>query len=313
MEIPVSAKTYSILDWYVYRRDAHALVYRPSLTTLLKRLQYPLFAGLFSAGVWYFSRSTSVRSVDGTLFRDIVHGLIMVVCALGVLPVLAALIEELRIGCDAGKNLVIRKRSLWSTAITIPISKDSVLTVCAREALARVRRRGPLRSARYTWTVTLTANPIMQGMEAICLEFLLAHQWERPLENRSFPSRVQEFVDAVSAMTGVRVDPDSAIADARRTARAWATSRHVSFPSVKVSKREIPVDDLPPEVRAKVQALVEDAQQKGVSGFTQETTLHQEFKVMGEDGTVRTYGSLEELPPEIRATIERFGRGGNAQ
>ena len=313
MEIPVRGKTYSILDWYVYRRDAHALVYRPSLTTLLKRLPYPLFAGLFSAGACYFSRSTSVRSLDGELFRDIVHGLIVVMCALGVLPVLAALIEELRIGCDAGRNLVIRKRSLWSTTIATPISKDSVLTVCAREALARVRRRGPLRSTGYTWTVTLTANPIMQGMEAFCLEFLLDHQRERPLDNRPFPPRVQEFVDAVSTMTGARVDPYPTIADARRTARGWATSRHVSFPSVQVSKREIPVEDLPPEVRARVQALVEDAQQRGVSGFTQETTLQQEFKVMGEDGTVRTYGSLEELPSEIRATIERFGRGGNAQ
>ncbi|MFA6241748.1 MAG: hypothetical protein WC655_12520 [Candidatus Hydrogenedentales bacterium] len=313
MEIPVRTKTYSILDWYVYRRDAHAIVYRPSLTTLLKRLQYPLFAGLFSVGVWYLSRDTSVRSLDGILFRDLVQGLIVLLCALGALPVLAALIEELRIGCDAGRNLVIRKRSLWSTAIATPISKDSVLTVCAREALARVRRRGPLRSTGYTWTVTLTANPIMQGMEAICLEFLLDHQQQRPLENRPFPPRVQEFVDAVSAITGVRVDPMPTIADAQRTARGWATSRRVSFPSVQVSKREIPVDELPPEVRAKVQALVEDAQQKRVSGFTQATTLHQEFKVMGKDGTVRTYGSLEELPPEIRATIERFGSGGNAR
>ena len=78
------------------------------------------------------------------------------------------------------------------------------------------------------------------------------------------------------------------------------------------------MEDVPPEIRSKIEALAKEAaQEKGsessttttsrTGNSTTSTIIHQKkvslYKFVDDSGVERTYHSLEEMPPEIRAAI----------
>ncbi|MBX7255960.1 MAG: hypothetical protein K1Y02_06330 [Candidatus Hydrogenedentes bacterium] len=301
-------KVYALVDWYVSRCDRHSLVYRPSLTALLKRLGYPFAALLVGAGILYLVHHASTLTAVPLVLKSGAQVFVVLLGILSMLPVLSALIEEVGIGRDASGNLVVQKRSLWTSRLVSPLSQHTTIQVSACQSLARTRRHGPLYSRGYTWIVTVVSSPLMQGVGGFHLEFQLDHQHERPLDNRPFPSRVKEFVDALSGITGISADPKPAIVDAQVSGRGWGTTRNITIPISRVTRHEIPLDELPPDVRAKVESLVNSEKGGLTPGFTKEVTLKQEFKVLGKDGSVQHYDSIEDLPPEVREAIERMHR-----
>lgn len=298
--------SYSLLNWYVDRQDAHEIVYRPTLAALISRLKYPAAVLAIGIGLLYLLEETRSLVANPAAIRNAAYAALAVLGLLSLLPIGSSLIEEVRITRTGQEMLAIRKRGLWTSTFLFPLSPDSVMSVCARESLGRTRRRGPLYSRGYTWTVTLAAKPAIHTVGIACLNFDLDFQRMRPLDNRSLPARVRESADALGSICGLPVDTQPAIIDAQRIGRGWGTRRRIALPSVSVSRHDVSIEELPEDVQAKVRSMIDSARSQGASGITQEVTLKQEFKVLGSDGRMQTYNSIEELPPDVRETIERL-------
>jgi hypothetical protein len=86
------------------------------------------------------------------------------------------------------------------------------------------------------------------------------------------------------------------------------------------------MEEVPPEIRSEIEALEKEAaQEKGSELSITETSQEGNaitskiirrknvsvYKIIDDSGVERTYHSLEEMPPEIRAAVEEAERGSN--
>ncbi len=132
-------------------------------------------------------------------------------------------------------------------------------------------------------------------------------RWQKPWYKRD--------LDELSILRGLHTQPPERI-----KLGSTVVKRSMAIRTVDADGKEhqySSMDQVPPEIRPQLEALEKEAaQQKGTEisiteNSPQGNTLTSKtirnisvYKIVDESGVERTYHSLDEMPPEIRAAIE---------
>ncbi|MHB8897860.1 MAG: hypothetical protein ACYC6Y_03835 [Thermoguttaceae bacterium] len=278
---------HDLIDWRL-EYGAGSIDARPTAVNFVKRLAWTFVAGLFV----YFLYSQ--RDMPAGNFSSTWHRAVLVMCgllgALGLLVPLSVLWQRARIERGPDGELVISELRYWPRTIRIPPGTITSMPVALTEE--RVRTRHVRRTVGWRWRVLLVSPT---GKE----EFWIDQDAAEPPDT-AMPRRVRQFVAALEAMTGVESMPPqrSAWAGNRRSVSLGRRFHTTSEPAV-VRQTFRSLDEVPPELRGKVDAMIQEAEARNVSVIKQQT-----FKIRDSQGREQTYHSLEEMPPDVRATFE---------
>lgn len=101
----------------------------------------------------------------------------------------------------------------------------------------------------------------------------------------------------------VSVNANSAIARGASGIRRYTKTETFIEPVVRKEITYGSLDEVPPELRDQFAALMETAG-NDPSGVVRYETTSERITVTEQDGTTRTYNSLDELPAEVRKNLE---------
>lgn len=218
----------------------------------------------------------------------------------GLLPVVSLAWNRVNLWTDAGGRLMIHRWGLFPRTRTIPIASLGGIQLAAREHVERWpsgKHSSVPYSAGWRWRLRL-----MTTAGGRAAEFVLLHERDRPRDGAPPPEPVRLFADTLERMTGLRCTPP-VVEDSARLNRRGGAARH-SLRRDSFSTH-IPLDDpgaldeLPPALRAQVEAALRGEGGASVSHFASTAVT-----VTDEQGRTRSYDSIEDLPPDIRARLD---------
>ena len=325
---------YSTIDWRLVRNGGGRLVFTPGTRIVSRRLGWTVAAGILMFGLHFFvGRSLDQapanrvsRHVAAPVERDstvaettnnpmhvgraaywAVFGTLMFI---GLYGPLSTLWQQVAIARDARGNLVVERRDIIPRRHTWPRGSFEHIAVRA-EQLARNQGHGRYRPAGWRWQVAL----VPPGNIDTQVVFWVGHDGERIDSDTSVPEKVAEFVQALEGLTGLPVREPAFVAfedeSHGRFKAGVRFSRHGVSPGHTVHAETTfgSLDEIPSHLRPQAEALMAQARAKAAgrhwaTGSYTATT----YRVTGEDGVTRTYASLDEMPPEMRARMEQAQR-----
>ncbi|MCC6488381.1 MAG: hypothetical protein IT364_12865 [Candidatus Hydrogenedentes bacterium] len=362
---------YEFHDWNLFRAEETALVYRPSMRTLLRRFGYSLFAGALLVLVQYLGRQApdildlgyarndpefqahrqelsrqaeelrqaardgmteeqriaydaeleqwqaaaeaqyedaygSFWTSPGRIALAVRMGMIVLsvlLAAAAILPPLMSLIEQITVASDGRGNLAVTRRRCLVHTHTCPLSDLGAMTITAAEKV--VHAKHGTRRLGYRWAVSIESPS-----SGTRFEFHPDHQKLTPVEGQRLPERVEMFAQGLARMTGLQI-PAPFIVD-YQSLRPTLFGRRGEMvvrnqPVVTHTSRAYAMDEIPPELRGHVDALLAQAKvQPGVP--VTKTFTRGSFTYRDPNGQEHTYTSVDEMPPDVRALFEKIRR-----
>ena len=225
--------------------------------------------------------------------------LIAVLAAWAVLPVVSLLWASVTLERDARNRFRVRELGLWPRTKTWSIADLAPMAITTHETYSR-RRYGGRRFLGWDWIVNVPSNGIIHGGKP-GPAFVCHRQKEAPTSLREdklqVPKPVQDFVKALHTLTGVGWNAPQMV--------PWGESARVHTVRGPVERQLVSrvsgnLADAPPEVRARLQPLVDQYRSEGKTGDV--------FMIRADDGETRTYTSIDEMPPELRKQFEEMRR-----
>ncbi|HOZ48591.1 MAG TPA: hypothetical protein PLO37_23230 [Candidatus Hydrogenedentes bacterium] len=238
-----------------------------------------------------------------------------ILCALvGLLAPASTLWQSVRVRRDPRGDIEFRRRGFTGLVSSRSCPRDQLAFIgtSVHESFAGRRPRRPL---GWRWRVTVYSRKDAPGLTPFAVDFLCLLERERPSQHGRLPAVVEQLVDGLEGVTGLTCDRTYGVAEARgpRLRRGVITTHAVatSEPHVTRTTRTFrSLDEIPEDLRERFGAQLEQMrvdvertgqpQQREVSSRT--------ITVRDSSGQTRTYHSIEEMPPELRARYEQFVR-----
>lgn len=259
----------------------------------------------------------------GTIAFNIYLGLSALIGTLGILSPLSVLWNRVSITVIGRNRIAVTSRGVKSRTHEMTIERDTRVALRAMERVARRRHAGIVRKG-YRWTVRLEPTPslAMMGGSIQTIDFEVDHQQDRPVEGMRLPPRVQQFVEGLQRMTGLNAAPmeiydfeaehsffgmRGRMVSSRRTPLG---SAQVFASEPVVMSRTMSFDEMDPAMRAQFEAFRNRAGAGPDEVVTAEVVSHGgNITFRDQDGTVRSFNSIDEMPEEIRALFEMMRDG----
>ena len=157
----------------------------------------------------------------------------------------------------------------------------------------------------------------MMGGSIQTIDFEVDHQHHRPVEEMRLPPRVQQLIEGLQRMTGLNAAPME-IFDFEASHSFFGTrgrmvsSRSTPFGSAQVfegepvvTSRTMSFDEMDPAMRAQFEAFRNRAGARPDEVITAEIVSRGgNITFRDQDGTVRSFNSVDEMPEEIRALFD---------
>lgn len=231
--------------------------------------------------------------------------------AVGGLPLLTCAWSRVTLQWLPGQVLRVRQLVLLPHRRDFPVRDFDAVQYGVEEVVRRGRYR--VRTDHFwRWFVRFSAmGPPHEGLPD-SPTFHVFRQPDRPSENAAPPPTVTALLSWLRQRAGLTVRGPYVFEEEGRPTGAWGihhkrlvqnpgpervVRRQVHYQNADGSQfRDVPFEDLPPKVRARVEQMRRD-----MGG-------PHRFAVRGPDGVTRTYDSLEEMPAEIRRRFEEARR-----
>ena len=205
----------------------------------------------------------------------------------GLLPLLRHPVERMQIQRTAKGELEVSHRGLLRTSVVkIPLGDLSQLSWYAKRIRSRYYRA-------WVWQALIIPR-IGSGQND--LAFSVERQKHKP-DMSVAPESVQRLLEKLQRITSLPIKPPRISVDpAGRRRTSWQQT--VTAENVETQEYNS-LEEMPADVRAIFDRMQADpeAKKKGMLETFRVT-------VRDHDGNVRTYTRLEDVPPEIRQTIE---------
>jgi len=306
MTIPAPGE-YQLENWHIAARDPHTITFRPSLKTLFQRLAITLVA-VIAVGVLATIRDqlSGLGALPGN--GDAVAMVISIgIWALmgfaglvGILSPLSTLWQRVKLSRGVRGTLKFRAYRILTTRHEWPL-----------ETGAR-RGGGPRQHRGYLWSVG-----VVDQNGQWCVDLQVDREKHGPLEGR-LSERTRQCVEALQRITGLHFGGMPIVIEHDGTPRAMNDSSDTMPGTTHVTERRGNVtkhvttsteshtyhslDEMPPEIRARVEAVMAQGRSSGA-----ETFVSEQITIADENGT-RTYNSVDEMPPDVRARYEEARR-----
>ncbi|MBM3289910.1 MAG: hypothetical protein FJY92_07130 [Candidatus Hydrogenedentes bacterium] len=318
--IRVAPRTFDVRDWNCVESTPQSIAFRPSGRTLLRRLGGTLLAaiviGMCSALMFEAYNKRAVP--EGDVVFQVYLAVCGVVSVLGILAPLSVLWDRVSIVVDGRNRIAVIARGIRTKTCGATIDQSTRLGVRAVEHIRR-RRHAGISHLGYRWIVSIEPSPSIEliGTTVTSIDFVVHWQKDRPVEEMPLPPRVRAFVDAIGRMTGLLAAPHT-ISDYAGVESLWGRRRYRvsghSGPIVEtrtmigapvVSSHTVGFDEMSPEMRAQFEAFRARAGAGGTETVTAEFVSDGGgIAYRGADGTVHTYRSVDDMPPEVRAMLD---------
>lgn len=238
----------------------------------------------------------------------ITDGLTALLALLGLYMPTSCLWRRIVIEVDPARNLSVLRWRLVPRTRRWPLGQFSRAEVLAQEVPAG----GGRRSGGFRWRVGLIDQDGGWALE-FCPD-----QNRVPPRQGEMSARTTAFCAALSRITGLPCEPPKVI---RMSSDLAGGLRHVVHGPIITSKTYGSLEEMPPELREMVERarLAPGEESRVVLGATARRTFGRgasgttnQFRIEDQEGNVRTYDSLDEMPPEDRASFEgmlRIGAG----
>jgi hypothetical protein len=216
-------------------------------------------------------------------------------------------------------GLTVKKRGLWPSTVSVPQDGIHRLSVRAAEVIHRRRHAGISRLG-HRWSISLELGPSGPGKsgDLDTLEFHVHYQKLRPMESEALPERVARLVGALEQMTGLKAGPPTImdLQDVRMglfgprwvvagKGEPFVIKRMLEKPIVRT--RTYSLDELPPELQSQAGDLADKTRATGKT-YTRSLSVGDAIKFRDADGSVHTYSSPQEMPPDVRELYEQMRR-----
>ena len=286
---------YNLIDWR-FEYGAGTIAARPTLINFVKRFGAALLIWFL---LYLFYLGFELPSwASATTSSRVLLGIGGVTGAAALANPLSVLWQRLRIERDGCGDTVITSFLFWPR--TIRITQGSVASMPVVVTEERVRIKHSRRTVGWRWRVRLE---FVGGS----VEFWLDQSVSKPAGD-SPPGRVKEFILALEAITGVRcMETQVAAWEGRRRGFSLGVRRVTTAGPSTVRRTVGSLDELPPELRAQLEAAAQQARDGNES-----VVRYQKITVRDSDGRVQTYDSIDDVPLEIRSRLEAARRH-NAQ
>lgn len=131
------------------------------------------------------------------------------------------------------------------------------------------------------------------------------------------PERVRQFSNALELMTGIAAN-EADIMDYRGATPSWFGGRrvvageprqfevHVPLGDPVVTTRTYATDEVSPEMRAQMEALMARAKESGVQYSIELRSENGAITYRDADGVEHRFASVDELPPHVRVLFEQM-------
>ena len=254
----------------------------------------------------------------GTIAFNVYLGLCVVVGVLGIVSPLSVIWNRVSITVIGRNRIAVISRGVRSKTREMTIEHDTRITVRAIERVARRRHAGIVRKG-YRWTVRLEPAPslAMMGGAIQTIDFEVDHQEDRPVAEMRLPARVRQLIEGLHRMTGLNAAP-AEIFDYEASPSFFGTrgrmvsSKRAPFSSTRVfesnpvvTSRTMSFDEMDPAMRAQFEAFRNRAGAGPDEVVTAEVVSRGgNITFRDQDGNVRSFNSLDEVPEEIRALFE---------
>ena len=317
---------YTFSTWKLKHCDQNEILFRPGLKTLAGRLAISGLSG--GLAIWIYNMSFE----QGVNFKDpesiVMFSIIVLLAVVTLLSPLASAWNRLRIRRDARGDLIVATWNLLPRSRTFFLDEFTGIQYGAEEV--RHYRRGGRTTAHYwQWYVRLTASAPGNAQ----LSFFPYRQKDRPGAQPKPPDQVNTLIQWLQQASGFPVSGPHIIEKGAYQRTQRMENRQDDFSNltntVSVSQHQShafsPLEDMPlpgnmktrtyervvkrdssgnEQVFESGEPLPEDLMEKlqQYAGGTDSQT----FTYRENDGQERTYHSLDEMPPHVRAHFERY-------
>jgi hypothetical protein len=353
--------TYDVRDWRVSAPGANILIYRPGLQTAGRRSVLSLLllavAGfvLYTAGLLpdytvsgispagqqaerqqlHDARTGSLQSYlrQKTTPDFIAATAAGLLALLGLLPLIAAFWESIRLQVDKHGRLVVQHTRFWPGRRSFDRDAFSGLSYGIQEMAIRDRHH-TVTDVFWRWFVQL--RPVT-GKDF--LSFYPDSRPNRPGQFKRPPERVAQLGRLLEAWSGHRAEGPFVMEETAHRRGFFGSRTTLQSQPVVTHSSVAELNELPPEMQDHVTAAIGSADHDGTtpafvykdrSGRTYnrledmpreaiermqkvlaestpgiERRTIQKIRIKGPDGAEQVYDSLDDMPPELRRRIER--------
>lgn len=252
------------------------------------------------------------RRVGRAVYWALFEGLV----TLGVLPLILAAWERIDLRNGPDDELIVRRRRFLTRERTWPRGSFGGILCSAAERIQRAHGSRQYYMGWF-WIVRLLPRHEEGGIAPLrhvddpVVEFHVAQQPDRPLDERRPPKRVRAFLKHICRMTNIEVRdvqfgivPDTGASATSRMRRPVESQviTYTSKPSVETTTYAS-VDEAPAEIREQVRRLMK-------RGIPPEGISHESVRITirDSDGNEQTYTSVDDLPADIRQHYEAARR-----
>lgn len=305
---------FDIQNWRMVAVRPDSFSLRPGGYTLLNRFLLMVFAVGVAGFIWFSAVQEQGVAMPARLGLNVETAGIALAALLGLLGVMAPLSclwTRLVVERNARNDLVVRG---WGTVLPFrrvwPLSAFRQINIHADEMY--YRRRYGRHHEGWRFSASLLPTPRMDGvrphigaehLSSFGVVFHIFRQRERPFER--LPAPVEGFIKNLQNVTGLRCGTPTVH---ERSPSGRSGIEHAT--TLDGQRLNGPVyrsrEEMPEDVRASFDRMARD-------GRTEVTSVrHERIQTSDGHGSVRTYDSLDEVPPEMRSQIEAARKGAMA-
>ncbi len=305
---------FDIQNWRMVAVRPDSFSLRPGGYTLFNRCLLMLFAVGVAGLIWFSAVREQGVAMSARLGLDVEtagFALAALLGLMGTMAPLSCLWTHLVIERNARNDLVVRG---WGIVLPFrkawPLSAFRQINIHADEMYYRHRHGRHHEGWRFSASL-LPAPPIDGVRPPVGAEYLssfgvvfhIFRQRERPFGR--LPAPVEEFIRNLQKVTGLRCGTPTV------HERSPSGRSHIEQATTLDGQRlEGPVyrsrEEMPEDVRASFDRMARDGRMDGTY------VRHEHIQTSKDHGSVRTYDSLDEVPPEIRSQIEAARKGAMA-
>lgn len=232
---------------------------------------------------------------------------------LGIVVPLSAYWERVTMRVDPYGRFIFKRRgpNLLTERIQAEPGTYTSILCCAQEQ-QRKRGQNTYETVGWMWNIAIQS---IGGDQNIV--FSLDMMKNRPMENAPPPGRVRRVADALSKNMRIPIVKEFPVLDfhSRRFGPMGNQATFISSSDPIVTTRVVNHDEMPPEMQDRLKSASGSPmsiRNKTVRNLSGDATVHEESNTSRKityqavDGTVYTYDSFDDMPPEVKAIYEKL-------